>query len=239
MRCVLAFTWARNPEDARVGADGSVDWGTRLAPSDDDAAAAAVARGLGVEVVGLTLGGGDVAWAAARGAERTLAVTDARPGADGGATAAALAAGVRHAGDVDVVVVGDCAWDRTVPVSLGARLGWPTVAGVQSADVDGDHLRVTRRTAGGTEVLAVTTPAVLAVAARHTEQAPPGMRDVLAARKKPVERLTLQDLGVAASGVRVRGTALPQTAPARVFAGDDPAAAAGQLVAALRAEGVL
>ena len=63
MKTVVVFKWLRNPEDARVGSDGSVDWrAAKMAVSDDDPAAAAVANAIaaaGGECVGLTLGDGD------------------------------------------------------------------------------------------------------------------------------------------------------------------------------------
>lgn len=243
MKTVIVFKWAKNPEDARVGSDGAVDWRVaKMAVSDDDAAAVTVARELsaGGDLVGLTLGDGDVAWAAARGASSTVCVTDAHPNPDAAVTAAILAAGVRHVDEVDVVVIGDCLWDHAVPVTVGANLGWCSVAGVVSATIEGDSLRVTRKTSAGTQVLRVQPPAVLAVAARHTEDKVPGMKDVLLARKKPVEKVSITDLQVVGMDrVTVRGTALPQAAPARIFDGSDPATAVKQLVSALRAEGVL
>lgn len=243
MKSVIVFKWAKNPQDARVSANGSVDWrSARMAVSDDDAAAVAVARDIvvGGDIVGLALGDGDATWAAARGASSTVSVTDAEPNADAAATAAVLAAGVRHIGDADVVVVGDCAWDPMVPVSLAAQLGWPVLAGVLSATPEGDRLRVTRRTAAGAQVVDVSTPVVLAVAARRAEQKTPGMKEVLSARKKPLEKVTTAALGVSHDGgVRVRGTTLPEAVAARVIDGTDPAAAVEQLLAALRSEGVL
>jgi len=243
MKTVIVFKWAKNPQDARVSADSSVDWrSAKMSVSDDDAAAAAVVLDIAGDgdIVGLTLGNGDATWAAARGASSTVSVTDAEPNADSAATAAVLAAGVRHIGEADVVVVGDCAWDQMVPVSLAAQLGWPALAGVLSATPEGDHLRVTRRTAAGAQVVDVSTPVVLVVAARRAEQTTPGMKQVLAARKKPLEKVTTATLGVTHDcGVRVRGTELPEATVARVIDGTDPAAAVEQLLAALRSEGVL
>ena len=141
--------------------------------------------------------------------------------------------------EADVVVVGDCAWDPMVPVSLAARLGWPALAGVLSATPEGDRLRVTCKRDGGAIVVDVSPPVVLAVAARRAELKTPGMKEVLAARKKPLEKVTTAAVGVThEGGVRVRGTTLPEVA-ARVFDGTDPAAAVEQLLAALRSEGVL
>ena len=243
MKTVIAFKWAKNPQDARVSADGSVDWGSaKMAVSDDDAAAAVVVLNIAGDgdIVGLTLGNGDATWAAARGASSTVSVTDAEPNADSASTAAVLAAGVRHIGDADVVVIGDCAWDQMVPGSLAAQLGWTALAGVVSATPEGDHLSVTRKTAAGAQVVDVSTPVVLAVAARHTEQKTPGMKQVLAARKKPLEKITTATLGVTHDcGVQVRGTELPGATAARVIDGTDPAVAVEQLLAALRSEGVL
>ena len=241
MRGVLVFKWAKNPQDARVGGDGSVDWSAaKMAVSDDDAAAAEVALVLGVdELVGLTLGDGDASWAAARGASRTVSITDALPDPDACVTAAALALGVEHIGDVDVVVIGDGPWDPMVPASFAAQLGWRALGGVVSAVREGALLRVTQRTPGGTQVIDVVPPVVLGVRACRVEQRSPGMREVLAARKKPLEKVTVVELGgTPQSGVKVCGTVVPAAAQAHVFDGD-PDAAVKQLVSALRSEGAL
>ena len=53
-------------------------------------------------------------------------------------------------------------------------------------------------------------------------------------------RMTRAELGVPAAAVVVaRGTRLPDVGASRVIDGSDPARAAAELVAALRAEGVL
>lgn len=244
MKIVVVFKWSKNPEDARVGSDGSVDWrGAKMAVSDDDPAAIQIARNLageGGEIVGLTIGDGDAAWAAARGASSTVIVTDAQSNPDAAATGAVLAAGVRRIGGADVVLIGDSAWDYGVPVALASQLGWTTLAGVSSATMDGDRRRATRKFGDSTQVIEVARPAVLAVFASRAEQDAPGMKEVLAARKKPQIKLTLADLGLApADSVKLRGTKLPDTTAARMIDGTDPAAAAAQLVTALRAEGVL
>jgi electron transfer flavoprotein beta subunit len=61
----------------------------------------------------------------------------------------------------------------------------------------------------------------------------------LAARKRPITKLTLADIGVSiVDKVVSKGTRLPETTAARIFDGD-PAVACGKLVAALKDEGVL
>jgi electron transfer flavoprotein beta subunit len=243
MKCVIAFKWAKNPQDARVSADGAVDWrAAKMVATDDDAAAVVVARDLaaGDELVGLTVGDGDVAWAAARGASSTMSVADVEPNADSAVLGEVLAAGVRRIGGADIVIIGDGVWDQMVAMSLAGQLGWAALAGVVSATAEGDRLHVTRKSGTGTEVIEVGTPVVLAVAARRAEDKPPGMKDVLTARKKPLEKVTMADLGVTSvGGVTVRGTALPEAADARIFDGADPEGAVEQLMTALRSEGVL
>jgi electron transfer flavoprotein beta subunit len=243
MKSIVIFKWSMNPQDARVGADGSVDWlGTKLAPNDDDPAAIGLAKDLaaGGEVVGLTLGDGDSAWAAARGANRTVVVADSPTGLDSAATGAALAAAVQFIGPADVVLVGDSSWDYGVVSALAGHLGWPALASVESAKLEGGQLRVTRKLGSAIQVVDVAGPALLAVAASRAEQHVPGMKEVLAARKKPITRLALADLKVpATAAVALRGTRLPESGVARMFDGSDPAAAAAQVVAALRTDGVL
>jgi electron transfer flavoprotein beta subunit len=240
---VAVFKWALDPQDVRVGADGSVDWrGARPEVGDDDHAAAAVARAAAGdgEVVGLTLAGGDVAWAAARGAARTVVVEGVLPAADATGLARVLAAAVRSVGDVDVVAIGDTEWDPAVPAALAGELGWPALLAVDSAEVVDGQLRVTRRAGAGTQDVVVRRPVVLGVAARRAEQDKPGMREVLNARKKPVTTVSLAELGVdVASALSPRGSQLPPRSATRVFDGADPEQAVAQLVTALRADGVL
>lgn len=243
MKIIVVFKWSRNPQDARVGVDGSVDWrGVKMAASDDDPTAMKMACSIadGGEVIGLTVGDGDTAWAAARGATRTVMVTDVQTDVNSSVTGAILAAAIRHVEGVDTVLIGDSAWDYGVVSALAGQLGWPAVAGVVSATKEQGCLHVTRKMGSESQMLEVKGPAVLAVSASRAEQNVPGMKEVLAARKKPVEKLTVADLALKTeTTVNFRGTRFPDTPPARIIDGSDPVTACEQLVAALRADGVL
>jgi len=244
MKIIVVFKWAMNPQDARVGSDGSTDWrGVKLSASDDDPAALDVAKEIAAsdgEIIGLTFGDGDLAWAAARGASSTVVVTDAQVGLDSAATGAILAAAIRQIGAVDVVLIGDSVWDYGVVAALAGQMEWPTLANVVSAKAQAGGLRVTRKTPGASEVVDLTGPAFLAVAASRAEQHVPSMKDVLAARKKPIIKLMLVDLDVkSAAKVISQGTQLPDTAPARIINGADPLAAVAELMKALRTEGIV
>ena len=244
MKIIVIFKWLRNPQDARVGTDGLVDWcGAKMSPNDDDPAAITVAKDLAAdsgEIVGLTIADGDVSWAAARGADSTVVVTDAHTEADSAATGAILAAAVHRIGNPDLVLIGDSSWDYGVVSALVGQLGWPALANVVSAKTEGGRLHVTQKVGAVPRVVEVGGSVVLAVAASRAEQQVPGMKQVLAARKKPVTKLTVADLGISPAGKAIfGGTRLPDKPMAKMFDGGDPATAAAQIVAALRMDGVL
>jgi len=243
MKIVTIFKWSRNPQDARVGMNGTIDWrGVKMAPSDDDPAVMEVAKALAGdgEIIGLTIGDGDIAWAAARGAERTVVVTDAQTKLDGAVTAAVIAVAVKRIEGVEAVIIGDSAWDYGVVSALMGQLGWPAVAGVVAASKEGNRLQVTRKIGTTSQVLEIEGPVVLAVMASRKEVNVPGMKEILAARKKPVERLTMKDLGLTLDrNVNSKGTRFPDTPAAKIIDGSDPVAACKELMAALHSDGVL
>lgn len=243
MKTAVVYKWARAVTDALVRADGSIDWrNAKMTPGEDDpaalAAAVSVASDADGEVVGVTIGDGDASWALARGIEQAVSVTDAPDVTDNATTAAILAATVRHIDGVDLVLIGDSRQNQGVPVALAGELGWPCLVGLSRVFVQDGQVRATRRVGDELQTVAVPTPIVLAVSADSDVDRAPGMKEMLAARKRPVTKLTLADLGVVATDIVTLGSQRPASTPARVFEGD-PAAAAAQLVAALRAEGVL
>jgi electron transfer flavoprotein beta subunit len=259
MKIVVAYKWAPNPQDASVGVDGVVDWDrAKSGISEYDPVAIELARRLadatGGEVVGLTAGPTRVdaslarKAALSRGFDRAVIVADdSLEGAGTTELAAVLAAAVRHIGEVDLVITGDSSVDvgaRMVPAVLAGQLGWPAVGEVTAVSgIPGGLLRVERDIAGGTQVLEISGPAVLAASTNAAVPRIPGMRDILAAGKKPVETLGVAALDVPAGGttVTVTRTSRPDLKARRQQMIDtaDPAAAAAELVDALRSAGVL
>ena len=258
MRIVVAYKWACDPEEATVRADGTVDW-SRAKPglSAYDPVAIELARrysdAAGAELIGVTAGGKGVAApiaakaALGRGLDRVVIVEDeSLAGAGRSELAAVLAGVIRHVGDVDLVITGDSSVDvaaKMVPTVLAGELGWPAVAEVTSIAGQAAALRVERATPGGVQVLEVSGPAVLAAAADAAVPSVPGMKDLLAAGKKPVERLELAALKVPARNavMMVTSRALPErkARQGQLIDTADPAKAAAELVTALRQAGVL
>lgn len=244
MKIVVVYKWARDPDDAAVRADGSVDWrGAKMVPGEDDPAAVAIARTLGVaagsSVVGLTIGDGDASWALARGIEHAVAVLDAPAVADNAATAGVLAAAIRWVGEADVVVIGDAEAYPGVPAGVAGVLGWPALLGVSTATFAGGRVVATRRFEDREQTVSLRLPGVLGVAAASAEKQAPGMKEILAARKRPITAVTLADLGIGpVDRLESRGTRVPEFGSARMFEGT-PTSTARELVAALRVDGVL
>jgi len=258
MRIVLAYKWTCDPEEATVRADGTVDW-SRAKPglSAYDPVAMELARRLaeeaGAELIGVTVGGKGVGApiaskaALGRGLDRVLIVEDESL-ADAGRSelAAVLAEVIRHVGDVDLVITGDSSVDvaaKMVPTVLAGELGWPAVAEVTAVTGQAGALRVERAIPGGVQVLEISGPAVLAASADAAVPRVPGMKELLAAAKKPVELLDLTALKVPSAGavMTVTGLARPErkARKGQLIDTADPAAAAAELVAALRAAGTL
>ena len=258
MKIVVAYKWAPNPQDAVVGLDGTVDLSrAKPAVSEYDPVAFELARRLadatGAEVIGLTVGAGAIDTplarkaALSRGLDRLVVVADdALAGADGTRLATVLAAAVTAIGDVDVVLAGDSSIDVAegqVPLTVAGQLGWLGLSRVSSVVSDGEGLTVERDLPAGVAVLAVRTPVVLAATADAVVPKVAGMKDILNAAKKPVEVLALADLAVPTAQVSLTTLATARPAggerQAVMFDATDPAAAASQLVGALRQAGAL
>lgn len=258
MRIVVAYKWTCDPEEATVRADGTVDW-SRAKPglSAYDPVAIELARQCadtaGAELIGVTAGGKGIAAplaakaALGRGLDRVVIVEDeSLAGAGSSGLAAVLAEVVRHIGDVDLVITGDSSVDvaaKMVPPVLAGELGWPAVAEVTSVTGQAGALRVERAVPGGVQVIEISGPAVVAAAADAAVPRVPGMKDLLAAARKPVELLELAALKVPSRNavMTVTGRARPErkARASRLIDTADPAKAAAELATALRQAGAL
>ena len=243
MKTVIVYKWARNGEDAAVRSDGSVDWrNAKMTPSEDDFAALEAAKAIAEKdrIIGLTIGDGDASWVLARGVKESVSIVDAPKFVDNASTASIIAAAVKNIGDdTDVVVIGDSIEYSGVPVALAGMLEWPILTNVDSACVADGKIQIQRKQGSDVQTINIAAPAVIAVKAASPEKKAPGMKEQLLARKRPVTKQTLTDIG-AESGEKMSrvGTRLPETTAARVFNGD-PEAVAAQLIAVLREECVL
>jgi electron transfer flavoprotein beta subunit len=137
--------------------------------------------------------------ALAMGAHKAVLVTDAAlRGADALVTARVLAAAISRQ-PADLVIAGVESTDGytgTVPVTVAELLGMASVTAVRKLDADGDGFRVERQTDAGYDVLHTPSPSVITVTAGATEPRYPSLKGIMAAKSKPVERLSTADVGV-------------------------------------------
>jgi len=229
----------------REGADGSLD------PGDEyglERALQLVERD-GGEVALVSMGPGAATAAVQRGlamgAHRAVLVTDdALRGADTLVTARVLAAAIRSIGTVDLVVAAVESTDGytgTLPITIAELLGLPSVTFATSLDVvDGSELRAERQTAAGTEVVAGPMPALVTVTTGVAEPRYPSLKGVMAAKSKPIDRPTPDDLGLSVDDLRPTQTvASVEGAPAKsggrvIEAGPETAGEIADLLAEAR-----
>ncbi|MBV8312408.1 MAG: electron transfer flavoprotein subunit beta/FixA family protein, partial [Planctomycetaceae bacterium] len=109
-----------------------------------------------------------------------------------------LAAAIRKQ-EFDIVITATESTDGytgVVPQMLGGLLDVPAVTFAKSLTYEGDTLRVERQTETGIEVVDAKLPVVLSVTAGVNEPRYPSLKGIMAARSKPVDRLTVADLGL-------------------------------------------
>lgn len=139
------------------------------------------------------------------GADRALLVSDASlRGADALTTARVLAAAIRSV-PFDLVVAGVESADGgtgAVPAALAELLGIPAVTFARRIEVDGGRVRAERQTAAGNDVVECELPAVLTLTAAAGEARFPTVPERMAARKKPIDVVSLADLGLGPAAVR-------------------------------------
>nr|WP_238397347.1 electron transfer flavoprotein subunit beta/FixA family protein [Corynebacterium godavarianum] len=135
----------------------------------------------------------------AMGAQEATMVTDDRlVGADTTMTATVLAKLIER-GDYDLVVAGTMSSDGgsgVIAPMLGELLNWPALTNLTSLDVDGDTVTATQAGDHATSTLRAQLPAVVAVSDEFADARFPNFKGLMAAKKKELTTLALDDLGV-------------------------------------------
>lgn len=161
-----------------------------------EAAAQLAAANEGSKVIAVTVGGAGIDDSKlkknvlARGVDELYMTADAAlADLDANAAAGALAELVAKVGGYDVILCGDGSADnyaQQVDVQLAAKLGLPVVnAATKIRALDG-ALEVERTLEDAVEVVEVPLPCVVSVAPDIALPRIPGMKDILAAGKKPM-----------------------------------------------------
>jgi electron transfer flavoprotein beta subunit len=134
-------------------------------------------------------------------------VDDAIAGSDAIATSLVLAKAVEKSHDgapYDLVMCGMASTDgamSVVPAMLAERLSLPQLTLASVVEIQGDQVRIKRDGDVATEVVGGAMPLVLSVTDQSGEARYPSFKGIMAAKKKPLETLSLSDLGVDAGDV--------------------------------------
>ncbi len=128
-------------------------------------------------------------------------VDDGLAGSDALATSYALAEVLRGRG-FDLVVFGSESTDArmsVVPAMVAERLGVAQVTFAQQVEVSGDRVTIQRVTETGYDTVEASLPVVVSVVEKINEPRYPSFKGIMAAKKKPVETLSVADAGLDAS----------------------------------------
>ena len=173
-----------------------------------------IAEAHGGEVTILSMGPGKAAdsvrKALSMGAGRAVhVIDDGLAGSDALATSLALSEALKATG-FDLAVFGSESTDaRTgvVPAMVAERLGVPQLTLASKVDIDGSEVTVRRVTDEGYAVVTGSLPAVVSVVEKINEPRYPTFKGIMAAKKKPVQVLTLAELTAAAGSAGLANAA--------------------------------
>lgn len=223
MNIVVCCKVVPDDQDIQVAADGTLDYSKAkpiVSAYDLNAIEAAAQLADGGRVVAVTAGPADIDDSKlkknvlARGVDELyMTADDACKGLDAHAAAAALADLVAKAGEYDLILCGDGSADdyaQQVDVQLADALGLPVVTAVSAVSVEGAVATCDRMLETQLQTVQVDLPAVISVVPDIALPRIPGMKDILAAGKKPSSVNAASD--VEAAVVDVVETKAPQQA---------------------------
>lgn len=179
--------------------------------------------------------------AMAMGAHRSILVKDTAQLAGSRKTARALAAAIKSDGEPDLVFTGKQSVDSEgmqVPYWLGAELGLPVAANVNTFSMEGNTVALGRDMGGGTrETLSMSAPCIIGATKGMNEPRFPKLPAILKAKKKEIKELDLAALDISEDGDLVlKGLEpVPERSSAKIIDGD-PAQAVADLVRILAEE---
>lgn len=142
--------------------------------------------------------------ALAMGAADAILVSDpALSGTDALGTAKVLAAAIKRK-NPDLILTATESSDGytgTVPSQVAELLGLPSVTFAKAVEIDGTTVKVQRQTESGFDDVTCPLPALVSVTAGVVEPRYPSFKGIMAAKSKPVDELSVADLGLSADEV--------------------------------------
>jgi electron transfer flavoprotein beta subunit len=147
--------------------------------------------------------------ALAMGAAKAILISDdALKGAGALDTAKVLAAAIKRVEGADLILAATESSDGytgTVPEQIAAILGLPSVTFAKEVEITDGKVHVQRQTESGYDEVESPLPALVSVTAGVVEPRYPSFKGIMAAKSKPVDQVTVADLGIDASAVGFAG----------------------------------
>jgi electron transfer flavoprotein beta subunit len=172
------------------------------------------AAGQDAEVTILTMGPegavASIRKALSMGADQAVhLLDDGLAGSDAMSTSYALAQVLKQTG-FDLVITGSESTDARMGVlaaMLAERLDVPQVSLASKVDIDGPVIRIRRVSDDGYHEVEASLPAVISVVEKINEPRYPSFKGIMAAKKKPVQTMSLADAGIDPALVGLGGSA--------------------------------
>ena len=207
---VVCYKWVPDEQDIRVNAsDQSLDFSrTKYKISDYDRNAIEEAcllaeKNEGSKITAVTFGAAaknSLKDVLSRGPDQVVWSGDAASNsADGFVTANVLSAILKKLEGYDLILCGEGSADvyaqQTGP-RIAALLGIPAVTFVKELRIEGNQIIAVRKLGNCTETVTVPYPALVTLLPEINKPRIPGLKQVLAAAKKPQTEFTTADLGL-------------------------------------------
>ncbi|WP_311525367.1 electron transfer flavoprotein subunit beta/FixA family protein [uncultured Varibaculum sp.] len=214
MRIVVTVKHVPNPQSERRIENGHLVRGEEdtLNDLDENAIEAALSAKNAVpeaEIIALTMGPDGAKKALLRalqmGADRAYHLCDpALAGSDVTVTARVLARAIQKIRDVDLVICGTSSLDgmtSMLPGALAASLQLPVITDASKVSFSSEAVEATSYQVSTALTLRAEYPLVLSVNDEANRPHYPGFKEMLAAKKKPIEQWGLTQLGLSAEEV--------------------------------------
>lgn len=165
--------------------------------------------------------------ALAMGADEAILADDPRLFGDE-FTAAKVLAAIAQKGDYSLILAGNQAVDdgsSQVAVRLAELLGWAHISTLTKLNVDGDEVVGHRDAEGDEEIVVAKLPLVVTAQQGLNDPRYPSLIGIRKAGKKPLNRVTLADLGLETSDIASKTEVLntflpPQKEAGKILQGD-------------------
>lgn len=159
--------------------------------------------------------------ALAMGADKAILVDPGEEEADEYTVAKMIKAAIKDE-SFDLILGGNMSVDTgggQVAIRVAEAMGIPHVSTITKLTIEGNNATVERDVEGDMEIIEVSLPLVVTAQQGLNEPRYPSLPGIMKAKKKPIERLSVEDLGLSKEAAKAKTTVTDQFLPAKKQAG--------------------